>query len=164
MFKVYNEPRTKEAITKLGKHISFQSKWTYFLVVGGALLLLEFSHAYMSSPQIANLYPLAMVLLVSLLLPIIFETSKTHRFDRYLGEFSFPVYLIHIFILSLVASYWKQVAFLSGSSPEELTLMCMIIAVVVSYVIIACFIKPLDRLRHKLLRAQEPEAEGAALR
>jgi peptidoglycan/LPS O-acetylase OafA/YrhL len=45
-------------------------------------------------------FPLAFALGV----PSIFEISKNSRWDRWLGELSYPLYMVHILVLSLLAT------------------------------------------------------------
>ena len=40
-----------------------------------------------------------------LCLPLFFEQTKNNKFDRYIGELSYPVYISHMFISYLIIVY-----------------------------------------------------------
>jgi peptidoglycan/LPS O-acetylase OafA/YrhL len=44
--------------------------------------------------------------LVCLTLPIIFETSRNWKVDRILGELSYPIYICHVLVISLLEMVW----------------------------------------------------------
>jgi peptidoglycan/LPS O-acetylase OafA/YrhL len=65
------------------------------------------------------------VSLFTLALPGLFEATKSIRWMNWLGDLSYPVYLVHTLVMLAVASWWKSV----GTSD-----------VFVGYVSIACFV------------------------
>lgn len=69
------------------------------------------------------------------LVPFLFELTKRNRYDRFIGDLSYPVYLVHPLFYT----------YLHYSALETLT--CTL---VISVLIVLLLEKPVDRFRHKL--------------
>lgn len=76
-------------------------------------------------------------------LPALFEWTKDNRFDRYLGELSYPLYISHYLILELVILLAPE---LGATRPGQLALIAVALGVAVA--IYECIDRPVDRFRH----------------
>jgi peptidoglycan/LPS O-acetylase OafA/YrhL len=72
-------------------------------------------------------------------LPLAFQATRTNRFDRYLGELSYPVYLSHLLVIS--------VALYSGWSGRPLAALIVLLVIAASVLIHELVQKPVDRYR-----------------
>ena len=86
-------------------------------------------------------------IIFSLLTPFVFCYSKSNRFDRWIGELSFPVYLIHHLIMFLLRQY-----FWSNTGQMEwfgvFTVLLSLLAAILFYFSV---ISPIEKYRQKLL-------------
>jgi len=90
---------------------------------------------------------------ITLTLPFLFAASRTLRYDRLVGEISYPFYLAHIFIINhlpLPMDGWKQYPSCA---------LKWLVTVAVSYVIVRCVEKPLSRFRHRHFRTNHRPTE-----
>lgn len=78
-------------------------------------------------------------------LPFIFHAFKHNTIDRFIGELSFPIYIIHILIVSLFRNYFF-------SQPDRIIYygytvigISVILAIIMQY----SFINPIEKYRHK---------------
>jgi peptidoglycan/LPS O-acetylase OafA/YrhL len=72
-------------------------------------------------------------------LPLAFQLSRTSRLDRYLGELSYPVYLVHLLVIG--------VALYSGWSGRSLALLIGVMVLGAAILIHELVQKPVDRYR-----------------
>lgn len=91
-YKLYKSDRLKNSNNKLNK-----------IIFAGLLLLI----ICYDRIQIANKTEL-FFLLFFLAIPFIFNLTKKSKLDRYLGELSYPIYIVHIFVILIGRSLEKQ--------------------------------------------------------
>jgi peptidoglycan/LPS O-acetylase OafA/YrhL len=81
-------------------------------------------------------------LFAGLSIPLIFHSSRTLSRDRYIGELSYPIYLVHMLIIQVLALFH-----LSGTA---LTIAFTIVAAVMLQYFVD---SPIDRYRHRQWKA-----------
>jgi len=81
-------------------------------------------------------------------LPFAFHVSSHIRFDRYLGELSYPIYISHFLVLQLLTAKLHP----ADESKVYICVFVLGISVLVSMGLIEFVEKPIDRLRHRLAR------------
>jgi peptidoglycan/LPS O-acetylase OafA/YrhL len=88
-------------------------------------------------------------------IPILFLAFGENRFDRFVGELSYPVYLVHFLVLVVINN---ALAVRPGAALARIAALASIAFAAVLY---AVFIVPLDRKRHNLgvKDGQSPGAE-----
>lgn len=93
-------------------------------------------------------------------MPSIFELTKNNRFDVFLGELSYPLYLVHLMVIQ-VALVFAQVY---RGWLEPLTAVgtpyVALLALVVSAGIVFLVERPIDRRRQRRVRAYRETAAG----
>jgi len=94
-----------------------------------------------TSPHVAGLIASPVFILG---IPILFLAFGKNRFDRLVGELSYPVYLVHLLVLVVIAN---ALAFRPGAALARIAALASIAFAAVLY---AVFIAPLDRKRHNL--------------
>ena len=84
-------------------------------------------------------------------LPFIFELTKNNKKDRRIGEFSYPMYICHIFVLAFV-----KIVFLPffHIPPHYFGLITAVFTVALSYILLRYVGDPIERFRHKVLSPQ----------
>lgn len=88
----------------------------------------------------------AATLVLTIAIPWLFMLTRHNRLDRHVGEYSYPLYLCHVLVFEL----WSL---LQWSSPWAGYLM-IITATALAVVLTVAVDKPVDRFRHRLLRAK----------
>jgi peptidoglycan/LPS O-acetylase OafA/YrhL len=119
-----------------------------WLLVGtvGSLFALQFVP---HQQAVVLLYPLVFALVV----PPLFELSKGNPRDRWLGELTYPMYLVHLLVLGCLVRLGAPV-----SGPLLLT--CAALAAVVLYLAVD---RPVDALRQRIVMARVSPGLAPAL-
>ncbi|MFG6486783.1 acyltransferase family protein [Roseateles sp. BYS78W] len=87
----------------------------------------------------------AATLLLTAAIPWLFRLTRSARWDRAIGEYSYPLYLCHVFVFQLFALIMAP-----GASRN----VAMIVAAIGIAVLLTHSIdKPVDRYRHRLMKA-----------
>jgi peptidoglycan/LPS O-acetylase OafA/YrhL len=96
----------------------------------------------------------AAYVLYALSLPLLFCYWRKNRVDRWIGELSYPLYLVHGAIIGLIFAHSK-----AGEVMKEL--MVVMISVAVAATIFILIDKPVDAWRHRHFggRARTPETK-----
>lgn len=87
--------RKRKLFVSFFKTTKLESSWVYGLLVLGIVLYSVVS------------FPFQRIIFTSLFivsLPILFELSKSWKWDRVMGELSYPVYLVHLLVAATVSS------------------------------------------------------------
>lgn len=85
-------------------------------------------------------------LALTVAIPWLFMLTRHNRLDRHVGEYSYPLYLCHVLVFEL----W---GLLKWSSPWSGYLM-IAAAIALAVLLTVAVDKPVDRFRHRLLRAK----------
>jgi peptidoglycan/LPS O-acetylase OafA/YrhL len=104
------------------------------------MVFTNFSSAVSAQLLLWN-YPILLLMIVAA--PPLFYGTKNNPIDGFLGELSYPMYISHIFIYSMIASYLPA----SVQAGNVLYLVCVIL---LSSLLVVAVVKPLDRIRHRL--------------
>jgi peptidoglycan/LPS O-acetylase OafA/YrhL len=121
--------------------------WKYFVFVVAATLLFWIARKFVSFGfrflGYAYLVQFSYLMWVTLI-PILFQITRKHRLDRFLGELSYPVYLVHMAVIPVAGMLCSYIPFLSrGTTTLSLTM-------VVSIAFVLFLIRPLDAWRAQL--------------
>jgi peptidoglycan/LPS O-acetylase OafA/YrhL len=103
-------------------------------------ILVALSFSYLPIPIVPRMIGFYVLLMLGV--PGIFSLTRKWKWDTFIGELSYPIYLCHIILLELV---WK-----AGS---HRTILAMVGAIVFSVVIVRFVEAPIDRYRQRRVRA-----------
>lgn len=95
--------------------------------------------------------------LTALALPGLFALTKSLRWDRTLGEFSYPLYLVHmipVFVLTGTAVW--------GQAPWARAAFIVSMSLALAALLYACVAEPLETLRGRIRRRAEKPQQPAA--
>ena len=87
-------------------------------------------------------------------IPFLFIISKKNKFDRFIGELSYPVYICHVLIiqaLTIVASHFHR--------PKAFTLYVIITTILFSILIIKFIMDPIENFRQNRIKKKESGTE-----
>ncbi|MDG1895785.1 MAG: hypothetical protein P8J37_12840, partial [Fuerstiella sp.] len=82
-------------------------------------------------------------------IPMAFAVTKTNKLDRWLGELSYPVYLVHYFIVSIIAAVYTRVLWLPVNAKAAIVAS---LSIVLSLVILKWVVAPVELRRRRWAR------------
>ncbi len=132
--KIYNLKYLKEI--SIGVAVVSVAFIVISIILFGGVLLFNGTEDY-DEPRLWAFY-----LFFAFIVPFLFNLTKNFKIDRYLGELSYPIYLVHGLILGTVFAY--------GISVGAKIVISIVITFLVSTAIYLFVDRPLDTLRHKL--------------
>jgi peptidoglycan/LPS O-acetylase OafA/YrhL len=86
------------------------------------------------------------LILIAFSLPIIFIKFKSKKLDRWIREFSYPIYICHVFIIITVNVFYSKYNFVSHNFLSFIILICTLIF---SFFSIKFISEPIEKIRHK---------------
>jgi peptidoglycan/LPS O-acetylase OafA/YrhL len=128
------------------RHLSIRAPgWVAWLIILAAIFLLE-------PFKVFHIPSAIFTLMMPICVPFIFALTKNWKFDRWIGELSYPVYISHVVVGSVIARVLD--AHELGSVPGWLLLVwTMPIAIAIRLLIE----QPIDRWRQHLQRSRHRE-------
>lgn len=87
-------------------------------------------------------------------LPFIFERTKRLKVDSYIGDLSYPVYLNHVLLLSLLGQF-------GFSASRWLGLTLAVLSILFALLLNEFVAKPIERFRQSRVRASKSRITGA---
>lgn len=117
-----------------------------FQVIG---FLFIFCMGVMMTNQLAGVIAIRYANLVSYIgwaafIPFLFAITKSNKLDRWLGELSYPVYLLHYFIVSLVAATYTRLIWLPEFARAGIV---AVISIVISIGLLQLIVAPIENRR-----------------
>jgi peptidoglycan/LPS O-acetylase OafA/YrhL len=137
---------------RMSSHPAFQrwqsTTWQSYLAGAAVLLILMYIHVRaveflgrITSPHIAALITCPLFIL---LIPALFLAFGKNKFDRLIGEMSYPVYLVHFIALVVIANL---VTIAPGAGLARMTALASLCMAELLYAIL---IAPIDTRRHEI--------------
>jgi peptidoglycan/LPS O-acetylase OafA/YrhL len=123
----------------------FQIKEIYLKIIWLGILLFTVSLSFLPSKAIDSFSVKDWFYLFTFFisLPFIFSLTKKWKFDRYIGELSYPVYLLHVLVLT-VCTKLKISAFVGGLGVTT-TIVSILCAIVLNELVQ----KRIEKIRQK---------------
>jgi peptidoglycan/LPS O-acetylase OafA/YrhL len=129
-------------VTSPKSEIASRAGATYLVLSGIAVFSLAANHFGHVNAGLFSKAAFATFFLIAAI-PWLFSLSRDNRYDRHVGEYSYPLYLSHV----LVFSIWNQLGFSGAWSGY----MMIAAAVSTAVLLTAALDKPVNRFRHKLM-------------
>jgi peptidoglycan/LPS O-acetylase OafA/YrhL len=111
------------------------------------LVVVSFLYQYLTSVTISTFskyFTFFFTILVAFALPMLFLFSKNNAIDRFIGELSYPVYLIHVAIIRFLRIFFHT-TLQQVLVAEMSTLFSIIFAIILYFTVI----KPINNFRQK---------------
>jgi peptidoglycan/LPS O-acetylase OafA/YrhL len=114
-------------------------------------------------PRWVDIKPYQFYVLVALLLPALFDFGVRHKWDRWMGELSYPLYLVHwpILTLGFAISGLPHMGALTQSQAYPYALIA--ISLVASNAINHLIVNPIDSWRQARIRKSATQAAEVAI-
>lgn len=136
MYKIY----------KLGFYTKIIDNKSLFFI--GLILLLLSGYFYYDLKSILNfneidIFKYVIYVLFVLFLPLLFVQTKDNKIDRYIGELSYPVYIVHIFVIMFVSKI---------ANDTNLSLLAVIGSILFSILLNKFIQEKIEKIRIKNLK------------
>lgn len=121
-----------------------KAKQQIFKTIFGAavIIILIYNYTPLSMLSVTPVFELVFSFIFALFVPIIFSVTKNFKFDRFLGELSYPLYIIHFIIVKMFVNFT-----LVDTNLKKL--MIVTISLVISYSLYKFIEFPIDKFRQK---------------
>lgn len=120
-------------------HPLLESRLPLFLVLGATVF-------YQFIPGGA-LRSLCYLVLVALVAPVVFAGSEGWRFNRFLGDLSYPLYIVHICVAEVLRAY-----FTAGWQRNWFGIVVLIISCILGQILIIMIGRPVERVRSSIVK------------
>jgi peptidoglycan/LPS O-acetylase OafA/YrhL len=114
-------------------------------VIAYAVIAVTICYQFIPLPALIRLW--VFLAIVSCTLPFIFMYAKDSRFDRLLGELSYPVYLVHMAVIGTLIRIFTEFHLATDSCWFEVLIITS--SLLASYVLYRIVIVPIDRYRRR---------------
>lgn len=133
--------------------------------VGTTAALIAFNGAFASAvglavPHSTGVAQAAAFAAVVLFMPAIFELTKNNRIDVFIGELSYPLYLVHLMVIQVLLIYSQVFGGILRGLVRVGTPYVALVALAVSAVIVWLVERPIDRRRQQRVAAYRERAAG----
>jgi peptidoglycan/LPS O-acetylase OafA/YrhL len=109
-------------------------------------------------PQPAAIYVVYATLIPSI--PILFDLTRKSRFDIALGNLSYPIYIVHMLIISVAFAVLHHTnAKINGSAIASIVIVAVLVTSMALYLAVE---KPVDEIRQRLAGAGSPAKDRHA--
>jgi peptidoglycan/LPS O-acetylase OafA/YrhL len=109
-------------------------------------------------PQTAAIYVIYATSIPSI--PILFDLTRKSRFDIALGNLSYPIYIVHMLIISVAFAILHHTnAKINGSVIASIVIVAVLVASMALYLVVE---KPVDEMRQRLAGAGSPAKDRYA--
>jgi len=125
-------------IKSSGIRIFENLKWIFFLITLFVTLMYSFILLYID----AFVLSIITIIIYMIAIPLIFDLSKNWKKDRFVGELSYSIYMIHILIIYCIKLTGITNLFIFGLSE-----MAVFSTVIVSIIVYKLFLEKLEKYR-----------------
>jgi peptidoglycan/LPS O-acetylase OafA/YrhL len=123
----------------LKSHIDLFSKLsTYFLIIISVIFFkIPLSELYKT---------LLLFALFAILLPLTFSFNNKNKWDRYIGDLSYPIYICHVLVIMVVMRVSNRLAF---DNAKSFALICVVLSISLAITLNALVGKHVEAIRNK---------------
>jgi peptidoglycan/LPS O-acetylase OafA/YrhL len=114
-----------------------------------SVFVLVLCAVYSLIPLSENIKTLALIGCVFFFLPMLFLFQNSFAFDKFIGDFSYPIYIIHMLVVSIIAKYR---GLLGDTSQLFFSLTCLVFTLLLAWLSIVSVITPFEGLRQRYKR------------
>jgi peptidoglycan/LPS O-acetylase OafA/YrhL len=93
---------------------------------------------------------LTLFVIFALSLPFLFQFQNSFRFDRKIGELSYPIYIVHMTVLLPVSYLFDRIKDIPGYTGLDMVLAVLVLTVIASIVLHRLGDKHIERLRDRV--------------
>ncbi len=94
--------------------------------------------------------------LACVLIPVLFVWTRNNAADRYIGELSYPLYISHMLVLTVLSNVLPRSG---GETNPLLGLYTVVLGTVTAMALVHLLLEPIDRYRQSRVKASRAETE-----
>lgn len=110
-------------------------------------LITTLVYSYLPGREVTDILYL---ILVFLAVPLIFIATKKNKYDRYIGEYSYPIYISHFFIIEIMLVLRKKLHIPSSWMAE----ISFIVTIAFCYLLVEFFSKRIEAFRERRIESK----------
>jgi peptidoglycan/LPS O-acetylase OafA/YrhL len=143
------------------RHFHAPDKLKNSTALGGMVMIAVASLAFNSALDLNQTFKWVLYTAFALTMPSIFKYAMKSKADKTIGELSYPIYITHGFLLSVLAVIGGRVGIKIGGE------MLLVVTILASWLLFVSVDKPIGRWRQRFARSQGKDpslnAKGAAV-
>jgi peptidoglycan/LPS O-acetylase OafA/YrhL len=139
------------------RHFHAPAKLKNSTALGGMVMVAVASLAFGSALDLDQTYKWALYAAFALTMPSIFNYAMKSKADQTIGELSYPIYITHMFLLSVLGVIGKRLGIKIGGE------ILLVVTVLSSWFLYVSVDKPIGRWRERFARLQRQDASDRAL-
>lgn len=114
------------------------------------IILLFYNYLPGSGDLINNIKILTFYLFTSISIPFIFLSTKKSKIDSRIGDLSYPIYIVHILVISIVSLLISNFDWDINKS-----MVVIISTIIISYILVKFVSDPVEKFRQKRVRVMK---------
>jgi len=126
----------------------FSKKGQYIIAVVFYAVLLFYQFLPLKKVLASHLINWLFYLLTCLSLPVVFQLSKSSRFDSRIGELSYPIYISHLLVILTIRPFITRFA-LQAYAGE----LSILFTIIFAYILMKAISDPIEKIRQARVRA-----------
>lgn len=123
-------------------------KWRGYLMLPVFLAYCFWVHSASTAQFTNNTKVFGLYILTTLMIPFLFEASKSARWDQAIGDLSYPLYAVHYLIGFAIVG-------LPGTGSAEENMKVLWLTLTASVALVLMIEKPIDRLRAAIAKSKQ---------
>jgi peptidoglycan/LPS O-acetylase OafA/YrhL len=116
--------------------LTFDRRWGHLAWL--VLILYGVRYGHISGPFTNAVVPLVFYALITIAIPLLFIASKDSKTDRFLGDLSYPLYVVHFAVIYTIGTAYPN------------ALLVTAVSLVLSVALVVLVERPVDTFRHRL--------------
>lgn len=124
---------------KLYERISSRIQLSHCIIPSTLLFIVLIGYHFINFPSSKDWFFYALTLIC---LPFVFHLTKHNKFDRRIGELSYPIYIVHIFIIKIL----KILLFKIGAT-QFMTILTCFLSITAAWILLKIIADPIEEMR-----------------
>lgn len=133
------------------RHINSQLK--SIIVISYFVVLIFYKYLPGTGVLIENTKIIVFYLFTSISIPVIFLSTKKSRIDNRIGDLSYPIYIVHMFVIYITSSLMHNYNLQFNKS-----IVVIISTIIISYILVKFVSDPVEKFRQNRVKASNTRA------
>ena len=135
------------------RHINAQIK--SIIVISYFVVLIFYKYLPGTGIFIENTKIIAFYLFTGISIPVIFSTTKKSRIDNRIGDLSYPIYIVHMFVIYIVSSLMYNYNLQFNKS-----IVVIISTIMISFILVKFVSNPVEKFRQNRVKTSNSRGQN----